>query len=183
MVHASHTPRPHITLMMEVPLLLLALHTDNTDGVSNSVDIILLPYLSLEEGFEVPMIEWWWHTVLDSNTRTSYADTLMIMTKYHIAPIVGWEGVTKTIYQSLVLINVILGPLYPAVYKISVLVKSAVELSTRLRAHAQHQLDMPAIIIRLIQTYFNERFRKVFLILLPIHCPHFTPLVQTLTTV
>ena len=83
------------------------------------------------------------------------------------------------------LIYVILGPpeLNPDVHDISVLVEAAEEVSTRLCVQAYHQADMPEALIRLIQTEFNESFRQVFMIPLPVRRPHFVPLVKTLTTV
>ena len=41
---------------------------------------------------------------------------------------------------------------------------------------------MPAALVQLIQTEFNESLRQVFTSQLPVHWPHFTPLTRTLTT-
>ena len=42
------------------------------------------------------------------------------------------------------------------------------------------QQDMPAALVRLIQTEFNEIFRQAFTSHLPVRWPHFTPLIHTL---
>ena len=88
------------------------------------------------------------------------------------------------IEQWLVLLDVILGPpeLHPAVHELSVLVEAAEEVSTRICAQSQHQPGMPAALICLVHTEFNESFRQVFMIPLPVRWPHFAPLVRTLTT-
>ena len=41
---------------------------------------------------------------------------------------------------------------------------------------------MPAALVRIIQTEFNESFRQVFTSHLPVRWPHLTPLIRTLTT-
>ena len=41
---------------------------------------------------------------------------------------------------------------------------------------------MPAALVILIQTKFNESFRQVFTSHLPVRWPHLTPLIRTLTT-
>ena len=72
---------------------------------------------------------------------------------------------------------------HPAVFEIATLLAAAEELSSRLRAQAAVQKDMPAALLRLIQTEFNKSFQHVFTSHLPVLWPHFTPLIQTLTTV
>ena len=41
---------------------------------------------------------------------------------------------------------------------------------------------MPAALVRIIQTEFNESFRNVFTSHLPVRWPHLTLLIRTLTT-
>ena len=41
---------------------------------------------------------------------------------------------------------------------------------------------MPAALVQLIQTEFNDSFRQVFTSHLPVRWPHFNPLIRTLTT-
>ena len=96
----------------------------------------------------------------------------------------GWVGATKIPKQWLPLINISLGPLerHPAVHELVVFVDAAEEVSARLRAQSHHQPDMLAALIHLVQTEFNESFRKVFFSPLPVHWPHFSPLIRTLTT-
>ena len=148
------------------------------------MNIFMFPDLSLTEGTETALVPRRWYTLLDSNTLTSYSDTTALMTKEHIAPIIGWEGAVNMLEQWLVLLDVILGPPepHPAIYKLSVLVEAADKISARLHAQAHHQPGMPATLIHLIQTELNKSFWKVFMRPLTVCWPHFVPPVWTLTT-
>ena len=86
--------------------------------------------------------------------------------------------------QWLVLVTVLLGPQerHPAVFELATLIEAVNEVNSRLRAQTGAQQDMPTALVRLIQTEFNESFRQVFTSHLPVHWPHPTPLIRTLTT-
>ena len=86
--------------------------------------------------------------------------------------------------QWLVVVTVLLGPQerHPAVYKLATLLKAANEVNSFLHAQAGAQQDMPAALVRLTQTEFNESFRQVFTSHLPVRWPQLTPLIRTLTT-
>ena len=101
-----------------------------------------------------------------------------------IPPIVGWEAAAKMLQQWLVIVTFLLGPKerHPALFELATLLEAAEEVNSRLRAKAAVQKDMPAALIRLIQTDFNETFCQVFTSHLPVCWPHFTPLIRTLTT-
>ena len=146
--------------------------------------IFMFPYLYLAAGAEAALVSRRWETALESNTLTSYADTVALMTKQRIYPIMGWEGASKILNQWIVLLDLILGPpdLHPEVHDLSVLVDTAKEVSARLRAQSHQQPDTLSALIHLIQTEFNESFRQVFVIPLPVRWSHFAPLVRNLTT-
>ena len=124
------------------------------------MNIFMFPDLSLAEVTEAVLVARQWYTLLDSNMLTSYFDTTALMTKEHIAPIIGWERAANMLEQWLVLIDVILGPPepHPAIYKLSVLVEVADNVSARLHAQAHHQPDMPEMLIHLVQTELKESF-------------------------
>ena len=86
--------------------------------------------------------------------------------------------------QWLVAVTVLLGPQerHPAVFELATLLEAANEVNSRLHAQAGAQQDMPAALVRLIQTNFNESFRQVFTSHLPVRWPHLTPLIRNLTT-
>ena len=87
-----------------------------------------------------------------------------------IPPIVGWETAAKMPEQWLVVVTVLLGPQerHPAVFELATLLEAADKINSRLRAQAVAQQDMPAALVRLIQTEFNEIFQKVFTSHLPV---------------
>ena len=68
-------------------------------------------------------------------------------------------------------------------FKLATLLEAADEVNSRLRSQASFQQYMLAAFVWLIQNEFNESFRQVFTIHLPVRWPHFTPLIRTLTTV
>ena len=70
----------------------------------------------------------------------------------------------------LVVVTVLLGPQerHPAVFELATLLEAANEVNSRLRTQAGAQQDMPAALVRIIQTEFNESFRQVFTSHLPV---------------
>ena len=86
--------------------------------------------------------------------------------------------------QWLIVVKVLLGPEehHPAVFELSKLLEASNEVNSRLRAQVGAQQDIPAALVRLIQTEFNKSFRQVFTSHLPVHWPHLNPLIRTLTT-
>ena len=68
------------------------------------------------------------------------------------------------------------------VFRLATLLEAADKVNSCLRAQEVAQQEMPAALVRLIQTEFNESFCQVFTSHLPVHWPHFTPLIRTLTT-
>ena len=121
---------------------------------------------------------------MDANTLPSYADAAALMKQQRIPPIVGWEAEAKILEQWLVVVTVLLGPQerHPAVFELATLLEAENEVNSRLRAQSGAQQDMPAALVRLIQTEFNESLRQVFTSHLLVCWPHLTPLIRTLTT-
>ena len=76
------------------------------------------------------------------------------MKQKRILPILGWEAASKMLEQWLVVVTVLQGPQKrrPAVFKLATLLEAENEVSFRLRAQAGAQQDMPAALVRLIQT-------------------------------
>ena len=66
-------------------------------------------------------------------------------------------------------------------FEITNLLEAADVVNSRLRAQAAVQQDIPAALVQLVQTEFNESFRQVFTSHLPVCWPHFTPLILKLT--
>ena len=131
---------PNITHVVSVLLLGLDFHTEDPDRVSDAVNIFMFLDLSPETGTESALVAWRWDTALDSNTLTSYDNTVALMTKQRILRIVGLEGAAKMLKQWIVLCDFVLFPpeLQPAVHKLSVLVEAEEEVSARLRVQAYH---------------------------------------------
>ena len=125
-----------------------------------------------------------WDTALDANILTSYAKAAALMKQQRIPPIFGWEAAAKTLEQWLVVTTFLIGPQdrHPEVFELSTLLTAADEVSSRLRAQAAAEQDMPATLIRLIQTEFNESLRQALTIHLPVRWPHLTPLIRTFIT-
>ena len=86
--------------------------------------------------------------------------------------------------QWAVLLTVIfvLGIFHPTVYKITIIIDASEEVSSRLWAQERSQPPMPVVLVRLVQTDFNESYRKVFTSSLPVRWPHLETLTKTLTT-
>ena len=169
---------------MALLLLGLHFHTEDPDCVNDTVNIFMFPDLSLSAGSEATMVTRRWDTALDANTLTSYADAAALMKQQRIPPIVGWESAAKMLEQWLVVVTVLLGPQerHPAVFELATLLEAANEVNPLLRAQVGAQQDMPAALVRLVQTDFNESFRQVFTSHLLVRWPHLTPLIRTLTT-
>ena len=125
-----------------------------------------------------------WDTALDANTMTSYTDAAALMEQQCILNIVSWEAAAKMLDQWLVVVIVLLGPqeYHPAVFELATLLTSADEVNSRLQAQAAVQQDIPAALVRLIQTEFNESFLQAFTSHLPVRWPRFIHLIRTLTT-
>ena len=66
-------------------------------------------------------------------------------------------------------------------FEITNLLEAADVVNSHLRAQAAVQQDIPAALVQLVQTEFNESFRQVFTSHLPVCWPHFTPLILKLT--
>ena len=68
------------------------------------------------------------------------------------------------------MVTVLLGPQErrPAVFELATILEAENEVNSCLRAQAGAQQDMPAALVRLIQTEFNESFRQVFTSHLPV---------------
>ena len=162
---------------MAVLLLGIHFHTEDPDCVNNTVNILQFPDISLSTGSEASMVTRQWDTELDANTLTSYADASALMKQQRILPIVGWEAAAKMLEQWLVVVTVLLGPQerHPSVFELATLLEAADKVNSRLRAQVAAQQDMPAALIRLIQTEFNKSFLQVFTSDLPVRWPHLTP--------
>ena len=105
-----------------------------------------------------------WDTTLDANIMTSYVDEAALMKQKRILTIVGWEAAAKMLEQWLAVTTVLLGPqeCHPSVFELATILEAAEEVTSCLQAQAAIQQDMPAALVRLVQTNFNERFRQVF---------------------
>ena len=143
----------------------------------------MFPDLSLSAGSKASMVTRTWDTALDSNTLTSYADVAALIKLQRIPSIVGWEAAAKMLEQWLVVVMALLGPQerHPEVFELATLLEASNKVNSCLRAQAVAQQDMPAALIRLIQTEFSKSFRQVFTSHLPVRWPHLTPLIRTLT--
>ena len=75
---------PNITHTVAVLLLVLVLHREDPNRVSDSVKIFMFPYLSLAAGREIALVARRWDTALESNMLASYANTAALMTKQRI---------------------------------------------------------------------------------------------------
>ena len=80
--------------MVEFLLLVMDLHTEDPNGMRNTINVFIFSGLSLMVNTKADMIVWWWDTSLDSKTLTSFTGTSMLMPKQRIVPIFGWEGST-----------------------------------------------------------------------------------------
>ena len=145
---------------MSVFLLGLHFHTEDPDCVNDTVNIFMFPDLSSSAGSEASMVTRIWDTALDANTLTSYASAAALMKQQRIPPIVGWEAAAKMLEQWLVVVTVLLGPQepHPAVFELATLLEAANEVNSCLRAQSGSQQDMPAALVRLIQTEYNKSF-------------------------
>ena len=122
----------------------------------------MFPDLSLYAGSKSSMVTRRWDTALDANTLTSYADAAALIKQQRIPPIVGWEAAEKMLEQWLVVVTVLLGPQerHPAVFKLATLLEAANEVNSRLRTQAGAQQDMPAALVRLIQSSLTRASEK-----------------------
>ena len=138
--------------------------------MNDTVNIFQLPDLSLSAGPKASMMTRRWDTALDASTFTSYADAAALMKQQRILPIVGWEAASKMLEQWIIMVTVFLRPQKrdPEVFELTTLLEVADEVNSRLQDQAADQQDMPAALVRLIQTEFNESFRQVSTSHLPV---------------
>ena len=151
-------------------ILGLHFHIEEPYCVKKTVNIFMFPDLSLYACSEASMVTRRWDTYLDENTLTSYADAAALIKQQRIPPILGWEAAANMLEQWLVVVTFLFRTqdLHPTVFELATLLEAADEVNSRLQAQAGAQQDMPAALVRLIQTEFNESFRQVFTIHLPV---------------
>ena len=92
-------------------------------------------------------------------------------------------GANNILKQLLVLIDVLLisQESKTTVYYLVVISNAVDEVRLCLCVQAQHHPDITANLVRLVQTYFKETFRQVFVGPLPVWRTCFAPLVRKLT--
>ena len=111
---------------------------DALNGVRDTVNILLLPNLSLSEIYEAALVERQWDRTLNTIT---------------VATIVRWEVSKSMLDQWAFLLVVLWVPpkKHCRVYELMLMIDAAEEVNTGLRSKAKHRPTMPEDIVRLIQ--------------------------------
>ena len=89
-------------------LFRLLFHTENPDGVGDTVNIFLFPGLSLSDGSEAALLVRRWETDLDRGALPTYDNTALLLQHQKVDTIIGWEAAV--------------GRSHHAVYKITILI-------------------------------------------------------------
>ena len=115
-------------------ILSLAFHTEDPDGVEDTVNIFLLPNLSLSSGFKAALVARWWDTELYIGTLVTYSNTALLLQHQEVAPIIGWEAAVNILEQWVVFLTVImvLVSSLHAVYEITMYIDASDEVNVRL---------------------------------------------------
>ena len=92
----------------------------------------------------------------------SFVDTILLMTKKKVMPIIGWEASAKTLEAWGVVCAVFLGnaSVHLGTYEVLGLLEDANGVGEQLQAQAHRQRTFPSALLRLIQTDFNEIFHQ-----------------------
>ena len=72
---------------------------DAPNGVRDTVNILLLPNLSLSEIYEAALVARQWDRALNTITLTTYQDTTYLLHHQKVATIVRWE-VAKSMWSA-----------------------------------------------------------------------------------
>ena len=82
----------------------------------------------------------------------------------------GWDAVTSMIEQWTFFLEVLWGPpeKHCTLYKLMLMIDAAEEVNSQLLEKERHQPTMPAALVQLIKTEFNERCKQVFTRILPV---------------
>ena len=90
-------------------LIILVFQTEDPYVVWYTVNIILLPELSLSDGSKAALVARRWGTALKISTLTTYSDFALLLQLQKVAPTIVWETVVKMLEQLTFFLMVILG--------------------------------------------------------------------------
>ena len=143
-------------------ILSLFFHTEHSYGLRETVNIFLLPDLSLYAGSEAALLSRRWYTALENITLTIYANTASLIHCQKVALIIGCEATINMLDQWVMFLKLIIIPdsSHPVVYELTILIGAPKEVNSRLRAQARYQSSMLASLVRLVQTEFNASCQK-----------------------
>ena len=103
----------------------------------------------LSAGSESALVARQWDTALEIIMITTYVDTVSLLQRQKVAPIVRWEAAINMLVQWDVFLVVILvpGSSYPVVYNMTMLIDASEEVNTHLWVQSMYQ---PAILAALV---------------------------------
>ena len=84
---------PHTVAFMEMEL---TLHTEDPEGVGDTLNIFSFPYLSPLAGLDLALLTRKWDAILGGGNSTYFTDTSLLIGKKKAAPTTGWD---KAAYQ------------------------------------------------------------------------------------
>ena len=115
-------------------ILSLAFHTEDPDGVEDTVNIFLFPDLSLSAISKAALVVRRWDTTLDIRTMVAYSDTASLLQHQEVELIIGWEAAVNILEQWVVFLTVImvLVSSLHAVYEITMYIDASDEVNVRL---------------------------------------------------
>ena len=116
-------------------ILSLAFHTEDPDGVEDTVNIFLFPDLSLSAISKAALVVRRWDTTLDIRTMVAYSDTASLLQHQEVELIIGWEAAVNILEQWVVFLTVIMvpGSSHHVVYEITMYVDASDKLNVFLR--------------------------------------------------
>ena len=140
----------------------LTFHTEDPDGVEDTLDIFLFPDLSLLSGSEAALLSRKWYTIFWGSTLTSFTDTSLLMGKKKVAPITAWDEVASQLEAWAVFCMVLLGDdgVHPTTYEMFLLLEEISRVRPRLRAQDCQKPSFLTALLFLIQQEFNASFQQ-----------------------
>ena len=116
---------PRISYAVAVLVLGLDFYPKDLDGVGDAINVFLCPDLPPSAGSEAEMLLRRGNSILGSGYLTSFADTILLLSKQQVEPVTSWESAEKQLESWEVFCHVFLGnvAVHPVTYKVCTLLE------------------------------------------------------------
>ena len=175
---------PHISHAIVVLVLGLAFYSEDPNGVGESINVFLFPYMSPLAGSEAALLVLSFDAILGGGALISFSESILLMVKNQFDPVKNWKAAEKQLEAWGVFYHAFLGDaaVHPAIYKLYNLFKDTTYIGLKLRVQNQRQPTLPVALLRLLHTGFNKSFSQAMERQQQVHWPCFERLRRDLVT-